>query len=562
MTEGTMSDGFVEGMKVVQHYPIEAIGVPSIVQGAWYLVDREKREKEAAIEQAKRVAASASSTYSLSRVTDSLKGFGWGGGGVAKSSNDSDPAVPTSPDATPRANEKPASRSLRYGPFDVGDAAARISKARSNITAAAIAWSAPVDSSPSAAAKFDIRTWVSGSSTPRSSASGDGEIASSHSRAQSAASDISLHHPTSPPVHDRSTLPALDSAFSPPDSPRVSERSHSPSLAGANLPSPFLRARSPPLGGSRSPPSPLPSPNPTNKIGGGVRPLILSNRRVTRDSVALSRRSSMSSRASDTEGTSRIVPLRRRRVIPSSSPGSPPSSDASSIKSPKSRFDRPPLGPEDFSQEVDRRATIVAAASPSSSTTNASPPTPAESPDRDPNATWGELEESRVLKRGATMPVDEDSPIAVHSPSLQRQSRLRAKRSLPLLDSIATRAMTMPIALGDTDNDSTDHASTIYMQPPAQGADRIGHSPLTPRPPLGQVPEANALVKRPSPKPRRTRKVSHRKEEKPPIPLPERTARLQSEFAYMPSEEEGVKGDDEDDYNDFISSYSTDPDAT
>jgi hypothetical protein len=559
LADGTVGDGFVAGMKILQHYPIEAIGVPSIVQGAWYLSNRENREREVAAEQARRAAASANSSYSLSRVTGSLRGFGWGGGGVVKSSSrDSDPAGPLPLDATPQAHERPASKSLRYGYFDVGDAAARFSKARSNLTAAAIAWSAARESSPTAA-KFDIRTWVSGSSTPHSSASGDGESASQHTRTESAASDVSLHHPASPPVRDRTTLPMLDSAFSPPESPRLSERSRSPSLVGAASLSPVLRAKSPPFGEPGVPTSPMPSPNPTARSGGGVRPLILSNRRVTRDSGALSRQSSMSSRASDAEGAaSRIVPLRRRRVVPSPSPGSPPSSDASSIKSPKSRFNRPPLGPEDFSLEV---ATIIAPASPSPSTTNPGPPTPAESPEAD--ATWHGREKNGILKRGATLPVDEDISLAPNSsPSLQRQSRLRAKRSLPLLDSIPPRAMTMPLASGDTDNDSTDHASTVYLQPPAQGADRASHSPLTPRPPLGQAPDANVPVKRSSPKPRRTRKISHRKEEKPPVHLPDQTARLQSEVPYMPSEEEGVKGDDEDDYNDLISSYSTDVDAT
>lgn len=563
LTDGTVGDGFVVGMKILQHYPIEAIGVPSIVQGAWYLVDREKREREVAAEQARRAAASANSNYTLSRVTGSLRGFGWGGGGVAKSSSkDSDPADPSPLDVTPQAQQIPASRSLRYGYFDVGDAAAKFSKARSNLTAAAIAWSAPRESSPTAA-KFDIRTWVSGSSTPGSS--GDGESAGPHTRTESAASEISLyHHPASPPVRDRSTLPMLNSTFSPPESPRFSERSRSPSLASAVSPSPLLRAKSPPLGEPRAPtsPIPMPSPNPAARSSGGVRPLILSNRRVTRDSGALSRQSSMSSRASDAEGvTSRIIPLRRRRVIPSPSPGSPPSSDASSIKSPKSRLNRPPLGPEDFSLDVDRRTTIIAPASPSPSTTNPGPSTPADSPDAD--ATWHEREKNGVLKRGATLPVDEDISLAASSsPSLQRQSRLRAKRSLPLLDSIATRAMSMPLTSGDADNYSTDHASTIYMQLPAQGADRASHSPLTPRPPLGQVPDVNVPLRRPSPKPRRTRKFSHRKEEKPPVPPPDQMGRLQSEIPYMPSEEEGVKGDDEDDYNDLISSYSTDVDAT
>lgn len=555
LTEGTMGDGFVEGMRLVQHYPIEAIGVSSIIQGAWYLVDREKRGKEVAIEQAKRAAASVNSTYSLSRVTDSLRGFGWGGGGVARSfSKGSDPAGPFSPDATPREKERPASKSLRYGYFDIGDAAARISKARSNLTAAAIAWSSSPDPSPTAAATFDMRTWVSGSSTPRSSVSG--ESASRHARTTSATSDISLHHPASPPVRDRSRLPMLDPAFSPPESPRISERSRSPPLVRATSPPPFLRARSPPLGEPQTPSS----PNPTTRIGGGVRPLILSNRRVTRDSGALSRHSSLSSRASDTEGTSRIIPLRRRRVVPSPSPGSPPSSDASSIKSPKSRFDRPPLGPEDIPQEHDRRTTIIAVTSPSSGTTIPGLPTPGES--LEDETIWREPEKIGVPKRGATMPVNEDSSLAVHSsPSLQRQSRLRAKRSIPLLDSMTTRAMTMPLTPDDTDNYGTDRTSIIYMQPPELGADRASHSPLTPRPPLGQMPDTNVPARRPSPKPRRTRKTSHRKEEKPLVPLPEQMVKLQSEVAYIPSEEEGVKGDDEDDYNDLISSYSTDADV-
>lgn len=119
---------------------------------------------------------------------------------------------------------------------------------------------------------------------------------------------------------------------------------------------------------------------------------------------------------------------------------------------------------------------------------------------------------------------------------------------------------------------------------------------MTPRPPIvsqgstGTITNADlagagagagvSIVRRPSPKPRRTRKVSHRSDVTARSDRPSSSyghtlsshpqqgtssspenANSEIAYAYMPSEEEGVKGDDEGDYSDLLSAYSTDADA-
>ncbi|KAF8313987.1 hypothetical protein DL93DRAFT_2080432 [Clavulina sp. PMI_390] len=791
--------------------------------------------------------------------------------------------------------ERPASKSLRYGYFDVGDAAARLSKARSNLTATAIAWSSSTSTKPAPAgstphsrsasndsntdrprsqsqsnghsrmgsitsatgslSKFDVRSWMSGtsmgmtrSSTASSTASdrdadsrrssssaqsGNGRkgdswgTTSRHVRIESASSDVSLIAPSlvhdgddgddsqlatyrnrmpistpmaiamamreraslpplpSPPsgtASDFQTSPALPPPPTTPNNPRtlpdsnggtrVSPHARSPSLPyGTSLASPFLRARTPqpppttPLSQNQTlgmpepmPRSPLPSPTPSSSSigskstprGSGVRPLILSNRRVTRDSVSpgpaagsLSRQSSLSSRASDAENApSRIVPLnRRRRVVGTAhsasgsvvgsvsgspiqspsmsgrmlvSPTSEPRSSASAeemmlaaaddfgvlvpigkapssapaavagapqLSLPPSSSLHPPgvddteLDIPDFDENNegrDRRATIVptrnsngSAQSHSPSTTNPGPPTPTDSPEREGVAVWRESSASasslsaapisHVARRGATLPdamsskelvgmalegtkgvqpKDDDRSFALRgSPSLQRQTRLRAKRSLKNvspLDAIAPRSMTLPAAsshtnitaapvvngagpsalakhslvpspqYGDSDEDEGvnglgavfggDREKMMHsLSVPSNGTPGIGSSslgslvgsPITPRQTLyaddpsprshsrSPSPSPNAaiggsLARRPSPKPRRTRKVSNRKDSKQQdtSAVEEQDDGAGMSVPHMQSEEEGVKGDDEGDgdYEDLLSAYSTDAD--
>lgn len=108
-----------------------------------------------------------------------------------------------------------------------------------------------------------------------------------------------------------------------------------------------------------------------------------------------------------------------------------------------------------------------------------------------------------------------------------RVSRLRSKRSLPPLQSLAPDMRNVE-PVSDTSEEER------------------GTSPLTPRPfPSRHSPDH--LARRKSSPRRRIRKTS--RGDHPATNL---------EPPVMISEEEGVKGDDEDDYNDLINAYSTD----
>lgn len=463
--DGGMGEGFVEGMALIQSYPIEAVGVSSIIQGAWWLLEKQKRELEAL--ERRRTEASS---YSIGRMGLQLRELGWG---VAR------PAPEEQPGNTSRN-----SKTLRFGSFDMSDAAARLSKARSNLTAVAMdAWSRPSRSSsettpPASPSLFNPRGWGLKSGEDKLVDSAQTKIRSD-----------------TPPTNQ--TSPTTSSSLSPPaQSQSLLSRDPSPS---PSIPSRFLHDRSPSM--------PL-TPSPNAK---GPRPLILSNHRVTRDSF--SRQSSISSNGtapifgSDAESTpSRRILLRGRRTITSPSP---PSSSASSMKSPRTPF--PPLpnrwdlnklasGEMAVAQDYTNDQTIV-------SPTSSRPLSPSN-------------ESTASVQFTSDAELSEPTPLAVKDslgPRVIRPSRLRVKRSLPALDAI-----------------SVDSSRRVEAR----------KSPLTPRPPL---PPENGIVRRPSPKPRRTRKVSRGAQPEPASDAP-----------YLASEEEGIKADDEEDYTDILTSYSTD----
>jgi hypothetical protein len=452
-SDATLSDGFVEGLKIIQAYPIEVIGVDSIVQGTRWLAERERREAEGL------GRASGSPSYSLSRMSAQLRGMGWGS---------------RRPPETQDPGQSRGPSYLGLGSFNMSTSTARWSKARTSLTAAIGSWSRPISVQPGPQNSIpnNVLNVAAGFSTP----------------------PIGLIHPHHQPTLEISTSSNISS---PPSHP---SRDSNPTSRES---SPSVSAQFP----QRRSPSQVPTPSPGSR---GPRPLILSNRRITRDN--LSRQSSISSSGtapdfrSDTDiNASRRIPLRPGRYT--MSPSSP-SSSVSSLKSPKSApF---PL----YGDHKHSRFASSEPRTPEGLAENSSSPRPL--------SPGNESVPSSQFASDADLSEPSSRPVALERVS--RPPRLRAKRSLPALE------------------------VTAFDRP--QRADQLRKSPLTPRAPLPAESRDDLLARRPSPKPRRVRKTSNRSVLPPSAP----------DVPYLASEEEGIKADDEEDYSDIFTSYAVDPD--
>ena len=311
--------------------------------------------------------------------------------------------------------------------------------------------------------------------------------------------------------------------FTPPnyDSENSVQTSSSASRFGANLHSALSKSTAtttPPLS---------PSVGPSR----GPRPLILSNRRVTRD-FSSSRQSSISSgRGIESDPTSsRVVPLRRHRigngarspsppVLRSRSGAVSPSSSAGETLQTKWR----PTGPDQPRITPPALVEPSTVLSPSTLSNSAGPSTPVDSTSWPQDIMIKRDELSRLEMPPDDLSQDLDR---ISSSGTLRVSRLRTKRSLPPLQTPAPGQRTRG-SVSDTSED--EHRK----------------SQLTPRPFPGRHSPENLSRRKSSPRGRRIRKSSRGDHSNDGLETP-----------VMISEEEGVKGDDEGEYDELIDAYS------
>ena len=500
-----MSEGFIEGMQILQNYPIDVVGLDSIVQGAWWLIDKRQRERTAA--KTRNDQSSFSSLPStLSRMRDQWFDAPW----LSK------PATA----GFSRNEEEMRPRVSLSHLIDPADAAATFSKARSNLAAAALDY---WRGSSSDTMKREVAPEPPRSlSFPERTESLRGWSLWRTSRSQSPFRENTVPLPISPSndpsFSNRSQCDSRGFSPSTPNGDYDSETSRSSITNPSDLGRSMI-----PNGLSDRPHSPPVSPN---VFEGGPRPLILSNRRVTRD-FSQSRRSSVSStsqfgdsRLSDPE-TSRVVLIRRRRV------------DAR-INSPSS-LSRPSLASPGASPRLPWKIT----------TSMTDEDTPAHTPVIDEHASKSHSVSPLVLNEShknitalATPAVDDDRamshnistielPTNSDSPLGTLPSRLRPKRSMGL---------------------SHSHLQEPNFQWSDGSDEEPRRSPSTPRPPSERRSPDHALHRRLSPRERRGHKQCHA--------VPKEV--FMSEASVSVSEEEGVKADDEDDYHGVLEAYSTD----
>lgn len=535
-SDGTMGDGFVEGMKILQSYPIDAIGVASIIQGAWWLVNKERRD---GVAEDRRRSASAMPT-TLARVGVQLRDMAWSAPPI-KQEHDDDA------DAHSDATTKPSRFAFGHL-FDSTDAAATLAKARSNWSAAAIdAWSRPSQSHSQPASAWTtipsrplqafaektkgigLKSWASSwGSQPNM------EMAREETPSPRMPQDKTAA-PNSTPGSSQNSANQESATFS---SPSI-HNSESSRQAVATSPTTLL-ARSVQAALINSPSSPPLSP--AVIPGRGPRPLILSNHRITRD-YSLSRQSSISSLSgragearlseSDTP-SSRVVPLRRRKIATDG--GSSPSSPIVLSRSPTLS----PVPSPNFSLPSRRRPAALdqfkmmppnfpgrsaLPDSPSTLPNSPSPPTPLDGNTWPADITINDGHNNQLDPRSGE---GSDTHALASSAGTVRASRLRTKRSLPPLQSLTPEPLASEL-ISDTSEEEG------------------GKGPLTPRPFPGRHSPDPVARRKSSPRGRRVRKLSRGDHTTDTLEPP-----------LMISEEEGAKGDDEDDYNDFINSYSTD----
>ncbi|KAF8313557.1 rab-GTPase-TBC domain-containing protein [Cantharellus anzutake] len=496
--EGIMGEGFIEGIQILQNYPVHVVGLESIMQGVVWLTRKQQREGRASGTRSDDPPF-LSIPSTLNRVHGRLLKSPWFPGYVAVTSTQTKDL---------KGDTKPKVTLSQF--LDSSDAVASLSKARSNLAAAALNyWKG---SHHDSAKRFKFAE----SSSEGTKSFGQFSLWRT-SYSSNSSQDSAISSPTSNPSA-LSRSPTDARILSPGALLAGYDSETSTRSSKTNPPDSNWRVRG--SGLQERPQSPPVSPN---VFGGGPRPLILSSRRVTRDSTQ-SRPSSMSSTSqpgeshlSDSE-TSRIVPIRRRRV---GAHMNSPSSSALS-RSPLMSPAVPPHWETETSaaHDSDPTSTIHPDKRYTSTLRTSSPPVEDEVPRNNvaPNdissATHHDLWNPRMSHAEYSM---NNSTLGT------RPSRSRFKRSLGL-----------------------SHLQEPNSQWWSDASDDEPRQPITPRP-EGQSSDY-ALYRKPSPRERRGRKLSHCESKTVPATGP----------PVSMSEEEGVKADDEDDYHGVLQAYSTD----
>ncbi|KDQ13122.1 hypothetical protein BOTBODRAFT_396011 [Botryobasidium botryosum FD-172 SS1] len=159
-SDGTMGEAFVQGMTILQIYPIEVVGVSFVIEGAWQLMEKRKSADHAQAARLLQLDSLPNQPSRLASVGQNIRNHIWNGLtnnididdtiSLASTDEDEDNDSDVQTDVTTRPAPASAASKLRQyaEAIKASDTAAKVSKVSTNLTAVALQSWTKADVSP------------------------------------------------------------------------------------------------------------------------------------------------------------------------------------------------------------------------------------------------------------------------------------------------------------------------------------------------------------------------------------------------------------------------------